>query len=701
MGDRAVRTNGSWAARGRGRVPARWALATATLLAVVMCPVPPAGAGQAVPLPVDSPEAPLLAVLAGDGLVVQRLDGDGRTVVSATGERPAWSPDGRRLAWVEPREQGDELAVAEVVDGSLQAPSKHALPDVQGELSWSADGGAIAFAGGPSGGADRWEQLPDAVAIRVVDAATGARSTVSTPPEGGYDDRPRWAPVGDAIAFRRHREGLSPAVVVAHPGGAEDEITERLAHLRAVRWTPDGGRLVVTHQDAVELVDPSGTGRTTVLDAPARGVSPVDAAMAPDLRHVAVAAAPHDVFAPDASTALLVVDLATGSVRTLFDDPDLLEVAVAWTPSADAVAVSGFFDDSGCHCMLWETHVVALDGTSEKLEPRPDAGFDAGSYRAPDIRPPDTAAIGRAAGTSRVETAVAASQRAFDAAGTVVIARADAYPDALAGGPLAGGDGPVLLTGTDSLHPATAAEVERLGAERALLMGDATALGEVVAVELRTRGVVVERIAGPDRFATAAEAARTLATGAPVDHAYVVEGGNADPARGWPDAVAVSALAAATGRPIVLVERDRLPQATADLVRDLFPTRLTIVGGTAAVSAEVQAALGELGPAVDRIAGEDRYTTSAAVADVATTEVGDVERAWIASGANWPDALAAGPAAAATGDVLLLAPPDRWPVGNATRSWLESSEASTAVLVGGPDVLSPAIGNVAAAILAG
>lgn len=46
------------------------------------------------------------------------------------------------------------------------------------------------------------------------------------------------------------------------------------------------------------------------------------------------------------------------------------------------------------------------------------------------------------------------SKAAFPTAGTVVVARADAYADALAAAPLAGqGGGPVLLTGRDGLHP--------------------------------------------------------------------------------------------------------------------------------------------------------------------------------------------------------------------------------------------------------
>lgn len=69
----------------------------------------------------------------------------------------------------------------------------------------------------------------------------------------------------------------------------------------------------------------------------------------------------------------------------------------------------------------------------------------------------------RLAGASRVEIRAQASRRGFDSAPVVVVARADRYPDALAAAPLAGSvQAPVLLTPSGALHPAAAAEIQRL-----------------------------------------------------------------------------------------------------------------------------------------------------------------------------------------------------------------------------------------------
>lgn len=183
--------------------------------------------------------------------------------------------------------------------------------------------------------------------------------------------------------------------------------------------------------------------------------------------------------------------------------------------------------------------------------------------------------------------------------------RADAYPDALAGAPLAATLGaPVLLTTSASLHPAARAEVRRLGARTAFLLGGPAALSPQMEADLRAAGVgSTERIAGVDRLDTARLNA---------NHAYVVEGANPDPNRGWPDAVAVSSLAAQTQRPILLVPRDRLPQPTQGVLLGLQPQEVTVIGGTAAVSGRVAQRIGEATPdaMLHRLADVSQYDTS-------------------------------------------------------------------------------------------
>ncbi|MGH1550756.1 cell wall-binding repeat-containing protein [Leifsonia poae] len=83
---------------------------------------------------------------------------------------------------------------------------------------------------------------------------------------------------------------------------------------------------------------------------------------------------------------------------------------------------------------------------------------------------------------------------------------------------------------------------------------------------------------------------------------------------------------------------------------------------------------------VDRIAGGDRYATSVAVSKAEFPTTAPV--VYIASGINYPDALAAGPAAAKSGGPLLLTAPDIVP-GDVIAE-VQRLHPSSVLVVGGP-----------------
>ncbi|WP_370327578.1 cell wall-binding repeat-containing protein [Euzebya sp.] len=78
------------------------------------------------------------------------------------------------------------------------------------------------------------------------------------------------------------------------------------------------------------------------------------------------------------------------------------------------------------------------------------------------------------------------------------------------------------------------------------------------------------------------------------------------------------------------------------------------------------------------------------MADLARSRGVDTQRVWLATGRNWPDTLAAGPAAAQTGALLLLADGMEPRANAAVWNLLEIDRVRRAWVVGGPDVLSPA-----------
>ena len=201
----------------------------------------------------------------------------------------------------------------------------------------------------------------------------------------------------------------------------------------------------------------------------------------------------------------------------------------------------------------------------------------------------------------------------------------------------------------------------------------------------------VSRLAGADRFATAG--AISLATFDPgVRVAYVATGAN------YPDALAGGAAAAANDAPILLTQRVSLPAATrADLTR-LKPGRIVVLGGTAAVSSAVQTQLDAYtAGSVTRLAGPDRYTTAAATS--AATFARGVPVAYVATGANYPDALAAIPLAARTRSPLLLTTPSSVP--SATTRELQRLAPSRIVVLGGRAAVSDAVITQLRALTAG
>ncbi len=307
---------------------------------------------------------------------------------------------------------------------------------------------------------------------------------------------------------------------------------------------------------------------------------------------------------------------------------------------------------------------------------------------APGAAPPPTAAPApaprhaprRLAGATRYETAGRISADAF-APGVPVafVATGSGFPDALGGGAAAAAlGGPVLLTDGASLPPATREELTRLQPARIAVLGGAAAVSEAVVAEL-SRLAPVERVAGDSRYATIARlSARTCPAGAAV--AYVATGAD------FPDALGAAAAAGATGGPVLLTGAHALaPETAAELAR-LRPARIVVLGGPLAVADAVVADLGRLAP-VERVAGDTRFATAARVSATAFPTGAPV--AYLATGADFPDALGGGAAAGALGGPVLLTRPDALPAETAAE--LARLRPARIVVVGGAAAVSDAV----------
>ena len=277
----------------------------------------------------------------------------------------------------------------------------------------------------------------------------------------------------------------------------------------------------------------------------------------------------------------------------------------------------------------------------------------------------------RVAGADRFSTSVAVAQLASPAGRTVVIVSGqDAnLVDGLVAGPLARSlGGPVLLVGS-TIPAAISSELTRRTADRAVVVGGTGAVSASVADELTALGLAVERVSGADRYATAAAVA--IRVGAPSQAAVVASGEPGSLA----DALSASGPASALGRPILLVQKDSVPQTTSATLLTLGVTVTTCIGGTGVISEAVRTSL----PTCSRAGGTDRYGTSVAIADAFSGLVPAIE-VTVTGGraANLVDALGAG----SMGQLVLLVPASTPPAS--VLAWLRRTPTITKLeVVGG------------------
>ncbi|HEY3926026.1 MAG TPA: cell wall-binding repeat-containing protein [Acidothermaceae bacterium] len=294
------------------------------------------------------------------------------------------------------------------------------------------------------------------------------------------------------------------------------------------------------------------------------------------------------------------------------------------------------------------------------------SGGGGGGATAPVVT---AAAVTRVAGTDRIATAVAVSQGSFPAgnAGAVVLARADDYPDALVGGPLAAAkNAPLLLTEGSTLPTDTAAEIKRVlpAGGTVYVLGGTSAIPTSVTSQLTSLGYNVTRYSGADRYATAVALATALGSPTTV---LLATGTN------FPDALAAGPAAAHVHGAILLTDGSTVPAETATYLAGAHVTYA--VGGPAAAAV----------PSATAILGSDRYATAAAVATKffpSSAVVG------VATGTGFPDALAGGAQVALMGGPLLLSSAASVPTSTSDYLTADHSALTHVYLYGGTSVLS-------------
>jgi putative cell wall-binding protein len=324
---------------------------------------------------------------------------------------------------------------------------------------------------------------------------------------------------------------------------------------------------------------------------------------------------------------------------------------------------------------------------------RPDNGDDTCDGDEPALLslPQTLGFVGRVTrlgGADRFTTAELIAEFDGGCSETVIVARADQFADALAASYVAGQeDARVLLTNTNSIPASTLNALRNVGAVRVLLMGGTAAISDAVATQLDdttaydcggspavpAATLTVQRLAGVDRFETAQVAAEFGGLGLAGSLDINGDDDCADDAKTaivasgstFADALAAGPLAFAgnphgscgdaTPIPLLLTGVSSVPAATTSALTNLGIENVVVVGGTAAVSDAAVAQLTSAGYTVRRIAGVNRSATAAALGSAMINEWGfHITGVQIARGDAFADALAGGPFAGISHEIILL-----------------------------------------------
>lgn len=147
---------------------------------------------------------------------------------------PAWSPDGRRIAYVSFEKQRAEIYISDLATGQRRLVSKY--PGINGAPAWSPDGTKLALV----------LSKENVAKIYILDLATNQFTPITQ--GSAIDTEPRWAPDGQSLVFTSSRGGNAQIYRVHLADKRVERLTYEGSYNARGSLTPDGKHLVMIHR---------------------------------------------------------------------------------------------------------------------------------------------------------------------------------------------------------------------------------------------------------------------------------------------------------------------------------------------------------------------------------------------------------------------------------------------------------------------
>ena len=265
--------------------------------------------------------------------------------------------------------------------------------------------------------------------------------------------------------------------------------------------------------------------------------------------------------------------------------------------------------------------------------------------------------VQRIKGNNRYDTSIEISKHAFSKSDKVVVVSGEKFADALTAGNFAD-QAPILLTEKAGASSDLQKEIDRLGAKEVIIIGGKGSVSENVEKTLKLQGKKITRISGNDRYETSTKVAEAL-------NAKNIVLANGEK---FADALSAAPYAISKNKTLVLTNGKNLPKGVE------AKSVSTIIGGKNSVNIKGL-------ENVARISGKNRNDTSIEV----LKQIGKTEKAVIADGRDYPDALSAAPFAVKMNTGILLSDDSAI---DSIKSFIDKNGIKQVTIIGGEKSVS-------------